>query len=62
MSTHADCEGLKVLGLDGYAHPASGSGHDVALYRCNTATFHLVTTDPGCEGWTREQLLGYAHD
>jgi hypothetical protein len=62
VSTRADCEGQKVLGLDGYAYPSSGSGHDVALYRCNTGTFHLVTSDPGCEGWTREQLLGYAHD
>lgn len=62
VSTRSDCEGQKVLGLEGFAYPSSGSGHDVALYRCNTGTFHLVTSDPGCEGWTREALLGFAHD
>jgi hypothetical protein len=60
VSTRSDCEGKKVLGLEGYAYPASGTGHDIPLYRCNTGTYHLVSTDPNCGGWTRESLLGYA--
>jgi hypothetical protein len=61
VSTSSTCEGKKVLGLEGYAFPTSGTGHDIPLYRCNTGTFHLVSTDPNCEGWTKESLLGYAY-
>jgi len=62
VTTRADCEGAKRLGLEGYAFPTSGPGHDIPLYRCKTDSHHLVSTDPKCEGWTGEGLLGYAHD
>lgn len=61
VSTHADCEGKKLLGLEGYAYPTGQPGR-TPLYRCNTGSSHVVSNDPTCEGHRRESLLGYAQD
>jgi hypothetical protein len=61
VSTRADCEGKKLLGLEGYAYPTGQLGR-MPLYRCNTGSSHFVSNDPTCEGHRRESLLGYAQD
>jgi hypothetical protein len=60
-STDANCEGQRVLGIQGYEFPTVGAGQQfVPLYRCFTGTTHFVSHDPGCNGRKTEELLGYA--
>jgi serine/threonine protein kinase len=64
-STRADCEGLKVIALEGYiyAYPPQGVASK-ALYRCTTNTpIHSKydSFDANCEGsGTSDGRLGYA--
>ncbi len=66
--TVADCspiaDGFEIFcvsGPVGWIHDSPQPG-TVALYRClgPGGADHLVSTDPSCEGWTQESLLGYA--
>ena len=54
------CEGQQALGLLGhiYANPPSWAGAR-ALYRCNAGASHFDSLDAGCEGKTKEFLMGY---
>jgi eukaryotic-like serine/threonine-protein kinase len=54
------CEGEQPLGLLGhiYANPPSWAGAR-ALYRCNAGASHFDSLDAGCEGKTKEFLMGY---
>ncbi|MEV6640908.1 protein kinase [Amycolatopsis sp. NPDC051371] len=54
------CEGQQSLGLLGhlYANPPSWAGAR-ALYRCNAGASHFDSLDAGCEGKTKEFLMGY---
>jgi hypothetical protein len=54
------CEGQQALGLLGhiYANPPSWAAAR-ALYRCNAGASHFDSLDSGCEGKTKEFLLGY---
>ncbi|SFW52017.1 serine/threonine-protein kinase [Amycolatopsis australiensis] len=54
------CEGQQPLGLLGhiYADPPSWTGAR-ALYRCNAGANHFDSLDAGCEGKTKEFLMGY---
>ena len=54
------CEGQQSLGLLGhiYANPPSW-GSARALYRCNAGASHFDSLDAGCEGKTKEFLMGY---
>ncbi|MGW5715589.1 serine/threonine-protein kinase [Amycolatopsis sp. NPDC003865] len=54
------CEGQQALGLLGhiYANPPSWADAR-AIYRCNAGASHFDSLDAGCEGKTKEFLLGY---
>lgn len=54
------CEGQQALGLLGhvYANLPSWAGAR-ALYRCNAGASHFDSLDAGCEGKTKEFLMGY---
>jgi serine/threonine protein kinase len=54
------CEGQQPLGLLGhvYANPPSWAGAR-AIYRCNAGASHFDSLDAGCEGKTKEFLMGY---
>ncbi|NBH10465.1 serine/threonine-protein kinase [Amycolatopsis sp. SID8362] len=54
------CEGQQALGLLGYlyANPPSWAAAR-ALYRCNAGASHFDSLDAGCEGKTKEFLMGY---
>lgn len=58
------CEGQRLLGVLGavYVNPPAGQP-TLPLYRCLLKTAktgeHFESTDPGCEGHTKEGLLGY---
>ena len=54
------CEGQQSLGLLGhvYANPPSWAGAR-AIYRCNAGASHFDSLDAGCEGKTKEFLMGY---
>ncbi|MEV6619623.1 serine/threonine-protein kinase [Amycolatopsis sp. NPDC051106] len=54
------CEGQQSLGLLGhvYANPPSWAGTR-AIYRCNAGASHFDSLDAGCEGKTKEFLMGY---
>ncbi|MGW4521442.1 protein kinase domain-containing protein [Amycolatopsis sp. NPDC004378] len=54
------CEGQQSLGLLGhiYVNPPSWAGAR-ALYRCNAGASHFDSLDSGCEGKTKEFLMGY---
>jgi len=54
------CEGEQSLGLLGhiYANPPAWAGSR-ALYRCNAGASHFDSLDAGCEGKTKEFLMGY---
>lgn len=54
------CEGQQSLGLLGhiYANPPTWAGAR-ALYRCNAGASHFDSLDAGCEGKTKEFLMGY---
>jgi serine/threonine protein kinase len=55
------CEGQQSLGLLGhvYANPPSWAPGARAVYRCNAGASHFDSLDAGCEGKTKEFLLGY---
>jgi len=61
LSPAASCEGQLPMGPLGYikSEPFEGG---VALYRCYSSALgdHMISPDSGCEGYTTEQLLGYA--
>lgn len=60
ISLDSDCEGQRILGIDGYGYAQPVAGLNlVALYRCKTDHDHFVSQDPNCEGATDEELLGY---
>ena len=61
ISRDSACEKFLVLGTVGwgYAQPVAGLNL-VPLYRCKTAQDHFVSTDPNCEGFETNELLGYA--
>jgi serine/threonine protein kinase len=54
------CEGQQSLGLLGhvYANPPSWASAR-AIYRCNAGASHFDSLDAGCEGKTKEFLMGY---
>jgi serine/threonine protein kinase len=54
------CEGQQALGLLGhvYANPPSWAGAR-PIYRCNAGASHFDSLDAGCEGKTKELLMGY---
>jgi serine/threonine protein kinase len=54
------CEGQQSLGLLGYiyANPPTWAAAR-ALYRCNAGASHFDSLDSGCEGKTKEFLMGY---
>jgi serine/threonine protein kinase len=54
------CEGQQSLGLLGhvYANPPSWAAAR-AIYRCNAGASHFDSLDAGCEGKTKEFLMGY---
>ncbi len=54
------CEGQQSLGLLGhiYANPPSWASAR-ALYRCNAGASHFDSLDAGCEGKTKEFVMGY---
>ena len=60
LSPAASCEGQTPMGPVGYAWDGPGDGR-AELFRCAVAAGadHFVTTDPGCEGQTKEQSLGF---
>ncbi|WP_446745239.1 hypothetical protein [Silvibacterium acidisoli] len=63
VSTDINCEGQRILGVQGYAIPATGSSVGsgvVPLYRCYDGTNHFVSNDAACEGKKTDELLGYA--
>ncbi|WP_352251177.1 serine/threonine-protein kinase [Amycolatopsis nalaikhensis] len=54
------CEGQEPIGLLGYAYaqpPTWASAR--AIYRCNAGASHFDSLDAGCEGKTKEFLMGY---
>jgi serine/threonine protein kinase len=54
------CEGQQVIGLLGYAYanpPTWASAR--AIYRCNAGGSHFDSLSAGCEGKTKEFLMGY---
>ncbi|WP_410667230.1 protein kinase domain-containing protein [Amycolatopsis sp. cmx-4-68] len=55
------CEGQQSLGLLGhvYADPPSWAPGARAIYRCNAGASHFDSLDAGCEGKTKEFLMGY---
>jgi hypothetical protein len=65
VSLASDCENEEgahneFLGINGYVFSSSGFGR-VALYRCNAGTKgNFVSEESNCEGYTEEELLGYA--
>lgn len=60
VSLEVNCEGQRVLGMQGYAYPQPVPGRGlVALYRCSTSQDHFVSQDPKCEGAATDVLLGY---
>ena len=61
ISRDSACEKFLVLGTVGwgYAQPVAGLNL-VPLYRCKTPQDHFVSTDPNCEGFETNELLGYA--
>ena len=54
------CEGQQSLGLLGhlYANPPDWAAAR-AIYRCNAGASHFDSLDAGCEGKTKEFLMGY---
>jgi hypothetical protein len=61
VSRYSDCEGYRILGMNGYGYPQPVAGLKlVALYRCNSGHDHFVSTDPNCEGQSTQEFLGYA--
>jgi len=54
------CEGQQALGLLGhiYANPPSW-GTARPIYRCNAGASHFDSLDAGCEGKTKEFVMGY---
>jgi hypothetical protein len=60
LTADVGCEGLEPLGPVGWAADAQITG-TVPLYRCSVGggADHFISPDPGCEGQTPEQLLGY---
>jgi hypothetical protein len=60
LSPAGNCENQTPMGPVGYAFDEAGAGR-VELFRCsiNKGADHFITTDPGCEGQTKEQSLGF---
>ncbi|SEB41999.1 Serine/threonine protein kinase [Amycolatopsis tolypomycina] len=55
-----NCEGQQTIGLLGYAYanpPTWASAR--AIYRCNAGGSHFDSLSAGCEGKTKEFLMGY---
>jgi hypothetical protein len=60
VSLNRDCEGARILGINGYGYSAPVAGLNlVPMYRCSTGHDHFVSADPQCEGQSTQQLLGY---
>ncbi len=60
VSLNRDCEGTRILGINGYGYSAPVAGLNlVPMYRCSTGHDHFVSADPQCEGQSTQQLLGY---
>jgi hypothetical protein len=68
VSVDVNCEGVSTFGVEGYAFDGPGAGR-VPIYRClvittggagvPTVSDRFLSGDPGCEGHTTDQLLGY---
>jgi hypothetical protein len=61
LSLDVHCDGMQMLGLEGYvfAAPPSGSA-TVMLMRCDSDSYRFVSIDPTCNGGHVETRLGYA--
>lgn len=60
VSPSQNCEGQRLLGLQGYAFPTRSADNQTPLYRCYTGRSHFISPSANCEGQVVEQLLGYA--
>ncbi|MEU4806172.1 LamG-like jellyroll fold domain-containing protein [Actinosynnema sp. NPDC023587] len=61
LSAQGDCEGGQVVEWTGAVWPAPTATADVPLLRCkaNGTNELFETLDPGCEGGTRDRVLGH---
>jgi hypothetical protein len=62
VSLDQECEGQRILGINGYGWARKPSGiQTVALYTCRSTQYgRFVSKDAACEGNGKGQLLGYA--
>jgi hypothetical protein len=60
VSLDSGCGGQLILGKNGYGYAAPVATLNlVAIYRCHTDKDHFVSTNPKCDGYVTDQLLGY---